>query len=372
MTEKDKILHPRREFLLESIKISGKRGLEIGPLASPLITKADLKDDGGIFYLDHLSEDELKEKYRSDKSIKIDEILPVDFICPDGDILKAVDECRFDYIVASHVIEHSPNMLKFLADLYEILLPGGVLFLVIPDMRFTFDKNRAETTFGELLEKFLLNAKWPSIAAVYDHFAMASNANGHNLWHGIINKEDSELLVSEDFAWEAAHRVYNEKLYFDVHVNVFKPASFFGILKKALLHNLVQFQVDRFQDTAIGQIEFMVVLKKTIDNEQINAKAECMQSIPYFGLDSLLSPYMPQVKALSEALQTSTKISENLHKEINELQDRISNRENSLNKLRADLNLARAILNRKSVRMALTLVDRSYNFFKVRERKQKR
>ena len=28
---------------------------------------------------------------------------------------------RFDYIVASHVIEHAPNLLRFLADIQNIL-----------------------------------------------------------------------------------------------------------------------------------------------------------------------------------------------------------------------------------------------------------
>ena len=132
------------------------------------------------------------------------------------------------------------------------------MILIIPDKRFSFDVNRPVTTFGEALEKYCTNETKPSISAVYDHFALANATSGHNVWYGSVKPEDNRLLASEQFAWQAAQSVLKNGKYFDVHVNIFTPASFFEILRKAISYNLVEFEVEKFSDTEIGQIEFMI------------------------------------------------------------------------------------------------------------------
>ena len=138
----------RREFLLKTVNVAELKGLEIGPLNEPLVTKDDMQSVGEIFYLDHLPTDELQAKYEDDVSVDVNKIVPVDFVCRDGDLVKATAGNKFDYVIASHVIEHAPNLLQFLQDIEKIIKPGGRLILIIPDKRFTFDLNRPITTFG--------------------------------------------------------------------------------------------------------------------------------------------------------------------------------------------------------------------------------
>ena len=57
------ITNPRRVFLLETLNVGQLKGLEIGALTDPLVTKEEVKDRGEIFYLDHMATDELREKY---------------------------------------------------------------------------------------------------------------------------------------------------------------------------------------------------------------------------------------------------------------------------------------------------------------------
>ncbi|WP_369012339.1 methyltransferase domain-containing protein, partial [Escherichia coli] len=45
----------------------------------------------------------------------------------------------FDYAIASHVIEHVPNVLGWFRGIYEVLKPGAVFNLAVPDRRYTFD-----------------------------------------------------------------------------------------------------------------------------------------------------------------------------------------------------------------------------------------
>ena len=52
----------RRNFLNKLVNIEGAKGLEIGALTSPLVTSKELGVTGEIFYLDHLSTEDLKLK----------------------------------------------------------------------------------------------------------------------------------------------------------------------------------------------------------------------------------------------------------------------------------------------------------------------
>ena len=357
-SKKEPITNPRREFLLEVVNVDQLKGLEIGPLTDPLIVTEDLQGQGEIFYLDHLSTDELKEKYADDCSVDVKKIIPVDIVCRDGDLVAAIAEYKFDYVVASHVIEHVPNLLQFLQDVEKTIRPGGRLILIIPDKRFTFDLNRPITSFGSVLEKYRNKETKPSLSAVYDHFALANGTNAHHIWFGVVSPEDKRLLASEQFAWKAAQSVLNEGAYFDVHVNIFTPASFFEILRKAISHNLVGFEVEKFRDTAVGQIEFMVSLKKTEKNSADNASSKSLTTIPTLPLDSLLSPYMPQIKQLSGALDKVTETNGNLHNEVQQLRDRSARESAERLKIETELIQAQKVLNRRSVRFALSFVDK--------------
>lgn len=351
--------NPRREFLRETVNVDQLKGLEIGPLTVPLVTKGELKDQGEVFYLDHMPTEGLREKYADDPSVDVEKIVPVDFVCRDGNIVEATLGNTFDYVVASHVIEHTPNFLRFLANVHAILKPGGRCILVIPDKRFTFDLNRPVTTFGDVLEKFLTEAKSPSISSVYDHFAMATHANGHNLWHGIVDTADSCLLISEKFAHNAANLVHKKSKYFDVHVNIFTPQSCVEILRKAILHDLIFFELEQFRDTQVGQIEFMLALKKPL-NQKKEARASCLATFPELELESILAPYMPQVKSLSSALQHISKISEKLQTELEKTRQEVAQKQQLVAHFESERDAAQKILNRRSVRLLLYLLNKLF------------
>ena len=348
----------RREFLLELENVKGSVGLEIGPLNKPLVKKEELESNGKIFYLDHLSREELQEKYKDEASVKQDEIVSIDFVCRDGDLLKATSGHTFDYVVASHMIEHAPNLLLCLSEIHNVLKPGGTCVLIIPDKRFTFDVNRPVSTFGSVLENFLSKTTHPSISAVYDHSAMAINANGHNLWHGIVNADDTRLLASENIGWEAAHRVHKEGHYYDVHVNIFTPESFCSILEQAISHEIVFFEVSKFVDTQVGQIEFMLQLKKPQNGSNELVKSRCLASIPKFEIESILSPYMPQVKALSESVERLTKHLNKSEEELRVMREQIAVARDEKEKLEKQLSVAQSVLDRRSVKILLAFIHK--------------
>ncbi|HVS51931.1 MAG TPA: class I SAM-dependent methyltransferase, partial [Opitutaceae bacterium] len=59
-----------------------------------------------------------------------------------------------DYVVASHVIEHVANPVKALWECARVVRHGGIVYLVVPDRRFTFDHTRSLTTAEHMLTDF--------------------------------------------------------------------------------------------------------------------------------------------------------------------------------------------------------------------------
>ncbi len=59
-----------------------------------------------------------------------------------------------DFVIANHCLEHLVNPIRFLNQCYQLLKPGGMLFLAIPDKRRIFDRYRARTRLCELLDRY--------------------------------------------------------------------------------------------------------------------------------------------------------------------------------------------------------------------------
>jgi SAM-dependent methyltransferase len=59
-----------------------------------------------------------------------------------------------DYVVASHVIEHTANPVAALFEWTRVVRDGGILYVVVPDRRHTFDHPRGLTDPAHMVEDF--------------------------------------------------------------------------------------------------------------------------------------------------------------------------------------------------------------------------
>jgi SAM-dependent methyltransferase len=66
--------------------------------------------------------------------------------------LGAIASDSYDFLLSSHVIEHSANPLKALGEWRRVLKPGGLLVLIAPRKELIFDHRRPITPFSHLLE----------------------------------------------------------------------------------------------------------------------------------------------------------------------------------------------------------------------------
>ncbi len=250
----------REERILHSIIIAKGQGLELGPLTSPIVKK----NEGDIFYADHMSRDELKEKYKSEP-VELDKIVPVDFILKDKSLTEAVAGKKFDYVLASHVIEHIPDTVRWLKDVAHVLKPGGILSLVIPDKRFTFDVNRQVTRPSELIGAYLDGLKKPSSAMMYD-FAVNYTPNVDTASAWMDSEKYTGNRAKRRWSLQEAYGMclqnLDPKQYVDSHCLVFTPYSFMDILREIIINDLMDYEVAFFLETQQNELEFYVSLRK--------------------------------------------------------------------------------------------------------------
>ena len=96
---------------------------------------------------------------------------------------------------------------------------------------------------------------------------------------------------------------------------------------------------------------------------------KCLQTIPVIRLENILSPYMPHVKALSNAMESSSKVIENLQKEAIGLRTEIRKNEEVMQEQQVSLDFLQSILDRRSVKLILSLVDNFYAVLRGKRRK---
>lgn len=115
------------------------RGLEIGALRNPL----PVPNAAEVLYSDLLTAEQLAALYPGSR--------PPD-ILSDSESFPTIESNSLDFVIANHVIEHLTDPIRALREWHRILREGGLLYLAVPDKRFTFDHKRRRTTREHLLE----------------------------------------------------------------------------------------------------------------------------------------------------------------------------------------------------------------------------
>ncbi len=251
--------------MLAPIDVTRGKGLELGPLANPVVERAggDGAIDGttglDIRYLDHVDTAALRDRYRTHRGFDVDAIVPIDY-ASDGRTIRATvgADVPFDYVVASHVIEHVPDLIGWLADLRSVLGDAGVVSLAVPDHRRCFDIVRSPSVLADMIEAHLVRAKVPSPRQVFDHYA------GARSWNGLISWESDPPLAElapvhpEAKAFERATAAADGH-YEDVQCWLFTPQSFVDLFAGLHRLGLVAFDVVSCSET-VG-CEFFVTLR---------------------------------------------------------------------------------------------------------------
>ena len=248
----------RRGHALKKIDLKKGCGLELGPLYLPVV----LKSEANISYIDHMSTADLRKKYKG-HPFPVEDIVEVDYVVGGSTLKKVVGGKKFDYVIASHVIEHIPDVVSWLQDVASILKPVGILSLVIPDKRFSFDISRDVSRPSEVMGAYLDKLTKSNSAMIYDSASEYRELSPSEAWANDIDKhlvEPNDRSLSEAMRRAKQHRKPGG--YVDSHCYVFTPYSFFEILRRLIRHHLFDYEVVYFADTAKDELEFYVSLQK--------------------------------------------------------------------------------------------------------------
>jgi SAM-dependent methyltransferase len=186
---------------LEAYRQLRGSGLEIGALHEP----APLPKGVEARYFDALSEQQAAALF---PEIDATRFVHVDFI---GDLdrkgLSQFPPSTFDFVVINHVLEHLANPVSAVAEVFRIVRPGGHVVLSIPDKRYTFDRNRKETSFDHLWSDFEIGTEESSdehyidfLRSAAPHVFMEPPENlAHHVSRCRVRREHAHVWTSATF-----------------------------------------------------------------------------------------------------------------------------------------------------------------------------
>jgi predicted SAM-dependent methyltransferase len=227
----------RTQKLLRHINPNG-HGVEIGPSHSPIAPK---KQGYQVDIIDHMNREQLLVKYE-DEEVNLDNIEEVDFVWKGESYAELTGKKKYyDWIIASHVIEHTPDFIGFLKNCEAILKEDGVIALAVPDKRYCFDHHRPITGLSKILDSHFQKNIIHTPGTVAEFFLNHVTKAGCIAWdRNTVGAYRFRASLEE--AVQEMKSALHEKDYQDVHAWCFVPHSFRLMIHDLFLLELISLQ----------------------------------------------------------------------------------------------------------------------------------
>jgi len=127
--------------------------------------------------------------------------------------LSIVPDNEYDFLLSCHSLEHVANPIKAMREWNRVLKTGGMLVLVLPDKRFSFDQRRSYTEFQHLLDDYQQGVDERDTT----HFQEIIEC--HIPTTSQIEDEKKELIkkLNDNYTFRMAHHhVFNQQLVREV------------------------------------------------------------------------------------------------------------------------------------------------------------
>src|SRR5256714_3287135 len=207
-------------------------GIEVGAGDRPFPIPATAH----ILYGDIRKHEQLEDYFRTP------DLPPVKDV--DAQTFAGIDNDSLDFVISAHVIEHLRDPITSIVNAIRVLKIGGIHVLVVPDMRYTFDRNRPETTVDHVLTDFADGGVGTCRNAYEEHLRYVHPyLTGETYSEADIQRHSDENVKH----WRGV----------DCHLHAWSQAGF-----KALLNAAKQFAAFTVEATLFAVNENIFVLRK--------------------------------------------------------------------------------------------------------------
>jgi hypothetical protein len=261
----------RKDFI--DLISQDKMILEIGPMAFPSMNV----NNPNVHTVDYFSKEELRENYKNDPNVNIDNICDVTYVLKDSIPYSSVIPQIFDICFSSHNVEHVPCLITFLNNVSSILKSDSYFFLCIPDYRYCFDHFRNPSNIFEVLDSFYNKQNKPSAVSLLESRYINCHNDSVKHWeffnNSIVNIFNT-INEKNDFFNNQKKRIIDEiesikkeyeickTVYKDAHCWKFTPFIFRNIIDILYETKFIDFKIEKVYPTFKGSNEFYVILKK--------------------------------------------------------------------------------------------------------------
>lgn len=213
-------------------------GIEVGALHNPL----QVPDWVTVKYVDRLSVADLKQQYPELAELPLVEVDILD----DGERLASITDGSQDFVIANHFIEHCQDPIRAIENALRVLKSGGILYMGVPDKRFTFDQYRALTPIDHLLKDYHEGPAWSREAHFLDY------AKHAYLAYKTAEEGQDDPRIAEEAARFMA-------MDYSIHFHVWTQAEILELLTTLKQQLKFEFDVELFVQ---NKEEMIFVLRK--------------------------------------------------------------------------------------------------------------
>jgi GT2 family glycosyltransferase/glycosyltransferase involved in cell wall biosynthesis/SAM-dependent methyltransferase len=213
-------------------------GIEIGALHNPLSVMSNVN----VKYVDRMDKPSLYEQY---PELRQHNLVDVDYV-DDGETLLTFADNSQDFIIANHFLEHCEDPIATLKTFFRVIRNGGVVFLALPDKRFTFDKNRQKTSLHHLIQDHL---DGPTTSR-FEHFRE---------WPEFVEPHFGRFYETKEEIDLRARELMNQN--YSIHYHVWEPEDVYEMLHYCAVKQGLPLIIDYFLST---DDEMIIILRKKV------------------------------------------------------------------------------------------------------------
>jgi predicted SAM-dependent methyltransferase len=245
-------------MITEHLKLDGL-GVEYGPLHQTLLPKPQ----HNVLYVDYADRDFLVEHYKNNPNVDVNLIPDIDIVTKGEGLDNFLKEGTLDYVVASHVMEHVPDLLGWLESNLRLLKVGGRIAIAFPDKRYCFDIKRRPTFLSDILCAYLEKRTRPTFQQICDHFWNVSKVTAVSAWDGTITASNAEYIHSRERALSVIKSKLNSNEYTDCHCWVFEDKQFMDIMEEIRKYSNISYRIIDYSPTKVNQLEFYITMERS-------------------------------------------------------------------------------------------------------------